>query len=49
MLRPNFEVQAITSTVIPAIIKALVLSPQKPRIYLGSDSGRIFSGPYERD
>lgn len=45
MLRPNFEVQAITNAIIPDAIKYLVLSTQKPRIYLGNDSGRIFRGP----
>lgn len=40
----KFQVQAITNTVIPVIIKFSPLSSQKPRIYLGRDSGRIFGG-----
>ena len=50
MLRPNFKVQAITNTVIPAIIESFFFpSTQKPKIYLGSDSGRVFGGTWERD
>lgn len=42
----SFKVQKITNTVIPAIMKSF-LSTQKPGIYLGRDSGRIFGGTWE--
>lgn len=44
----KFQVQALTNTVIPAVIKSFFLSSQKLRLYLGKNSGSVFGGTWER-